>query len=75
MPFSFGLWQVTTPEVMMPSNVFLPAAAPDRDGNEESLKQPGQSHFFLGPKENSCQSVSAREWQALDTASALGWPL
>ncbi|XP_063169352.1 zinc finger homeobox protein 3 [Candoia aspera] len=34
------LLTVTTPEVMMPSNMFLPVAAPDQDGNEESLKQP-----------------------------------
>lgn len=45
----------------MPSNMFLSAAAADRDGSEESLKQPGQSHFFLGLKENSCQSVPKRE--------------
>lgn len=36
--------QVTTPEMVMPSSMFLPAAVPDRDGSssvEEAGKQPG----------------------------------
>lgn len=36
--------QVTTPEMVMPSSMFLPVAVPDRDGNsslEEAGKQPG----------------------------------
>lgn len=44
--FSPGPLQVTSPEVMMPSSMFLPAATPDRDGNanmEEPARPPGQS--------------------------------
>lgn len=46
LPTSFPpCLQVTTPEVMMPSSMFLPAAAPEKDGNsaaEELGKQPGE---------------------------------
>lgn len=46
LPTSFcPCLQVTTPEVMMPSSMFLPAATPEKDGNsttEELGKQPGE---------------------------------
>lgn len=55
LPTSFPpCLQVTTPEVMMPSSMFLPAAAPEKDGNstaEELGKQPGEcgSTSSMGP--------------------------
>lgn len=46
--------QVTTPEMVMPSSMFLPAAVADRDVNpsvEEAGKQPGQCDIIPYPCE------------------------
>ncbi|XP_032636837.1 zinc finger homeobox protein 3 isoform X2 [Chelonoidis abingdonii] len=48
---------VTTPEVMMPSSMFLPAATPDRDGNTNA-EEPGKQ---AETSEDSGKSVLSSE--------------